>query len=140
MIKKISDRVFFQVVRGTSSDPSDHGPVVCSRWYGSRAPKIIKSLAKRVDKWSTVFPASIGDITACLVQECLGTSEGMGGVEVWSATSRLTEADSHGDAGVVLIDCANGFRCECLGGYLVTDADGFPKKRQLKKEKANEVN
>lgn len=134
MIKKISDCVFFQVVCGTSSDPSDHGPVVYSRWHGSRAPKIIKSLAKRVDKWSAVFPASIGDITACLVQECLGTSEGMGGVGVCNSMYRLTEKDSPGDAGIVLIDCTNGLRFECLGGYLKIDIDGFPKKRQLKKE------
>ena len=134
MIKKFSDHVFFQVVRGTSSDPSDHGPVVASRWYGSRAPKIIKSLAKRVDKWSMNLPANIGDITACLVQECLGTSEGMGGVEVCNSMYRLTEKDSPGDAGIVLIDCANGLRFECLGGYLEIDINGFPKKRQLKKE------
>ena len=118
----MGDRVLFQVVRGASSAQANIGPVVYCHWSGERAPQIVRALAKRmVDR-----PGDVEYATARLVQECTGANAGATGFGVWSATSRLTEEDSHGDAGVVLIDCANGFRCECLGGYLRTGADGFP--------------
>jgi hypothetical protein len=66
-------------------------------------------------------------VAARLVQECTALDpDGFLGFGIWNASKRLTEADSHGDAGVVLIDCGDGFKCECLGGYLRTGPDGFP--------------
>lgn len=116
----MGDRVLFQVVR--KSDTEDFGPVVYCHWSGERAPEIVKALAERMmDRTGDVSYA-----TARLVQECVGTSDGALGFGVWNANARLTDKDSHGDAGVVLIDCGDGFKCECIGGYLVTGADGFP--------------
>ena len=116
----MGDRVLFQVVRkGTE----DFGPVVYGHWSGSDAPRIVSALADRM----AARPGDVEYATARLVQECVALyPDGNTGFGVWSATARLTEENTHGDAGVVLIDCADGFKCECLGGYLRTGPDGFP--------------
>ena len=114
----MGDRVLLQVVKG-----SDFGPVVYGHWCGDRAPDIVRKLAARMAQ----RPGDMDYTTARLVQECTaGDPEGALSFGVWNAPARLAGEDSHGDAGVVLIDCANGFRCECLGGYLRTGPDGFP--------------
>ena len=114
----MGDRVLFQMVRG----PSEFGPAVYCHWSGGRAPDIVRALASRMK-------TRTGDLdyaTARLVQECIGRGDaGALGFGVWNAPARLTEKDTQGDAGIVLIDC-DGFTCECLGGYLVTGPDGFP--------------
>ena len=115
----MGDRVLFQVIDSVNNRV---GPVVYCHWSGDRAPEIVRNLAVRM-------VGRGGDLdyaTARLVQECIGNDPGNLSFGVWNATKQLTEEDSHGDAGVVLIDCAKGFRCECLGGYLHTDEDGFP--------------
>ena len=68
--------------------------------------------------------------TARLIQEAIGNDPGALSFGVWNAESQLTAADSHGDDGVVLIDCANDYRCKCMGGYLVVDKSGNPKVKQ----------
>jgi hypothetical protein len=114
----MGDRVLFQVVQG----PAVFGPVVYCHWSGARAPEIARKLAARMAS----RPGDIDYATARLVQECTaGDPEGALSFGVSNALARLTEEDSHGDAGVVLIDCTS-FKCECLGGYLVTGPDGFP--------------
>lgn len=113
----MGDRVLFQVVRN-----KEFGPVVYCHWSGARAPKIVRKLAERM------LLHRAGDLdyaTARLVQECIADDDGALGFGVSNAKARLTADDSHGDAGVVLIDC-NTFKCVCLGGYLVTGPDGFP--------------
>ncbi len=114
----MGDRVLFQVVSG-----KQFGPVVYCHWSGARAPEIVRSLASRMKSRQ-------GDIeyaTARLVQICTAsTLEGCLGFGVMNAKRRLTVKDTHGDAGVVLIDCSAGFTCECLGGYLTLDSAGFP--------------
>lgn len=117
----MGDRVLFQVV--SRYQPEAFGPVVYCHWSGGRAPQIVRALAERMVE----RPNDISYATARLVQECVGASTSNTGFGVWNATSRLTADDSHGDAGVVLIDCADGFKCECLDGYLRTGADGFPE-------------
>ena len=117
----MGDRVLFQVV--SRYQPEAFGPVVYCHWSGERAPQIVRALAERmVDR-----PNDISYATARLVQECVGDSTSSTSFGVWNATHKLTADDSHGDAGVVLIDCADGFKCECLDGYLRTGADGFPE-------------
>ena len=65
--------------------------------------------------------------SARLLQEAMGDhTEGSTGFGIENADLLLTREDSHGDAGVVLIDVANDFRCVCLGGYLGVDRNGFP--------------
>ena len=132
----MGDRVLFQVVqsRRNSDGPDIVGPVVYCHWSGYRAPKIVRALASRMaDR-----PGDVDYATARLVQEAiaLGDVDGSQGFGVFNAptlgggqSERLTAEDSHGDAGVVLIDCSDGFRCECLGGYLRTGPDGFPVER-----------
>ena len=114
----MGDRVLFQVVRGSA----EFGPVVYCHWSGERAPEIVRNLAERMAD-------RLGDLdyaTARLLQECIvGNDGGNLSFGVSNALARLTAEDSHGDAGVVLIDC-NTFKCECLNGYLITDPDGFP--------------
>ena len=117
----MGDRVLFQVV--SRHQPEAFGPVVYCHWSGGRAPQIVRALAERMVE----RPNDIDYATARLVQECVGESTGSTSFGVWNATHKLTADDSHGDAGVVLIDCANWFKCECLDGYLRTGADGFPE-------------
>ena len=116
----MGDRVLFQVIN--KKDPAEFGPVVYCHWAGSDAGRIVRALAERMAERA-------GDVdyaSARLVQECTAGDEGSLGFGIWSASARLTAEDSHGDAGVILIDCADGFRCECVGGYMTTGADGFP--------------
>jgi len=126
----MGDRILFQVV---TSGGDAVGPVVYCHWSGDKAPEIVRALASRMaDR-----PGDVAYATARLVQECIavGDVDGATRFGVWNATfedglfCRLTAEDTHGDAGVVLIDCADGFRCECLGGYLRTGPDGFPEAR-----------
>ena len=120
----MGDRVLFQVV--SRYQPEAFGPVVYCHWSGGRAPQIVRALAERMKDRAN----DIDYATARLVQECIKASGDTGsstGFGVWNATHKLTADDSHGDAGVVLIDCADGFKCECLDGYLRTGADGFPE-------------
>lgn len=109
----MGDRVLFQVVNG-----KEIGPVVYAHWSGSKAKEIVFKLASRMAN-------RLGDVSytsARLVQEvCESVSDKSHSVGVWSAKSKLKAADSHGDAGIVLID-ANTFECTYLGGYLVTEA------------------
>ena len=117
----MGDRVLFQVV--SSQQPDKFGPVVYCHWSGERAPEIVKALAERmVDRTGDISYA-----TARLVQECIAGDDGALSFGVWNATHRLTATDSHGDAGVILIDCADGFKCQCLDSYLIVGADGFPQ-------------
>ena len=115
----MGDRVLFQVVNGAVNA----GPVVYCHWAGDRAPEIVRKLAARM----SARPGDMDYATARLVQECTAEDpDGALGFGVFNAKGRLTEKDSHGDAGIVLIDCSNGFRCECLGGYLTVDGEGMP--------------
>jgi hypothetical protein len=115
----MGDRVLFQVVRGAD----EFGPVVYCHWSGARAPEVVRRLAERMKERR-------GDIdyaSARLVQECTAADpDGALSFGVSNAPAQLTAEDSHGDAGVVLIDC-DTFKCRCLGGYLETGADGFPE-------------
>lgn len=115
----MGDRVLFQVVEGSAG----FGPVVYCHWSGNRASDIVRKLAARM----AGRPGDMDYATARLVQECTAEDpDGAMSFGVYNTRARLTREDSHGDAGVVLIDCDNGFRCECLGGYLRVDAEGMP--------------
>ena len=115
----MGDRVLFQIVGG-----NEVSPVVYCHWAGWRAPGIVRALKARM----VGRPGDVSYTAARLVQECVQVTEGDAGFGLWNAPERLTAEDSHGDAGVVLIDC-NSWRCECFGGYLVTGEDGLPEER-----------
>lgn len=65
--------------------------------------------------------------SARLVQElCETCKDGSHSAGIWNVDRVLTEQDSHGDAGVMLINCANN-SAQCFGGYLqVDDKSGHP--------------
>ena len=114
----MGDRVLLQIVQD-----NEFGPVVYCHWSGARAPEIVRALAERMKQ----RPGDLDYASARLVQECTAADpDGALSFGISNAPARLTADDSHGDAGVVLIDC-NTFKCECLGGYLRTGADGFPE-------------
>lgn len=116
----MGDRVLFQMTR-----KAEHGPVVYGHWSGSAAREIVTKLKDRM-------ASRRGDVsyaTARLVQEvCETVSDKALSVGVWNADEVLVEKDSHGDAGIVLID-ADTFRCVCFGGYLKADSKGLPAKQ-----------
>lgn len=116
----MGDRVLFQVVSKTKTNFS---PVVYCHWAGSDAPRIVRALADRMAN----RPGDVEYAAARLVQECVAVApDGNTGFGIWNVDKVLGEDDSHGDAGVVLINCDDGFRCECMGGYLRVGDDGFP--------------
>lgn len=114
----MGDRVLMQIISG-----DEFGPVVYGHSSGYESGEIVRKLAERMNDRADDIDYS----TARLVQEMTNGDEGDVGYGVWSASKKLTPADSHGDAGIVLIDCKNGHKCECFGGYLTTGEDGFPK-------------
>ena len=115
----MGDRVLFQIV-----GREEVSPVVYCHWSGARAPDIVRALKARMAN----LYGDVSYAAARLVQECVQAAKGNTGYGIWNAEHRLTEEDSHGDAGVVLIDC-DSWQCECFGGYLVTGDDGLPEER-----------
>lgn len=129
----MGDRVLFQVVNG-----SEISPVAYGHWAGSKAPAIMRRLKERMK-------GREGDVSytfARLLQEMTAGDDGNLSFGAWNADKVLTAADSHGDAGVVIIDITpkpaknvdklagygeiKRFHCKCLGGYLKTGKDGLP--------------
>lgn len=110
----MGDRVLMQIVNNEGT----FGPVVYGHDAGIYAPLIAKALVERM-----VGRAS--DVTywsARLVQEVSKTcSEGNLSLGMWNAEAVLTEDDSHGDAGVVVINASTG-DITYQGGYY--DANG----------------
>lgn len=115
----MGDRVLMQVY---SAAQNAHGPVVYCHWLGDRAPQIMQSLIKRMQGRKDVDYA-----TARLVQECCSAQRDADahlGIGCWNAPALLTAADSHGDAGCVLLN-VDTWQVTYLGGYL--RADGAAK-------------
>jgi hypothetical protein len=105
----MGDRVLFQVV---SADKKEFSPVIYGYWCGRHAKDIIKALRKRMVEGR---PDDVSYAAARLVQEVLEyTKEGALSVGIWNIERILTEKDSHGDAGVFIIN-AKDFSYENLG-------------------------
>jgi hypothetical protein len=117
----MGDRVLFQAYKNGSD--KEVGPVVYGHWSGQRAPEVCRKLALRMKE----RPGDVQYTTARTVQELIAGDEGALSFGCWNSPSKLTANDSHGDAGVILIECApSGLKFHCLGGYLKTGKDGFP--------------
>jgi hypothetical protein len=115
----MGDRVLFQV-KGSDGEFS---PVAYGHWCGERAPLIVAKLRERMKDRAGDVPYTF----ARLIQEMCGDSKDGLSFGAWNADKLLTKDDSHGDAGVVLIDVTkNPMTCECVGGYLKTGTDGLP--------------
>jgi hypothetical protein len=119
----MGDRVLFQVWAGTGKE-REVSPVVYGHWAGDEAPAICARLQERMK-------GREGDVqytAARLVQEVCGTDKGNMSVGIWNRKTLLRKQDSHGDAGVVLVEAAkDGIRFQCVGGYLLVGDDGMPK-------------
>lgn len=123
----MGNRVLFQCVSSRSEELNvpmnqKYGPVVYGHWSGDRAGEVVAKLKERMKGREN----DVEYATARLVQILCGNNSGNLGFGCWNATGILTVDDSHGNAGVVLIDVGDGFKCKCLGGYLETDENGLP--------------
>jgi hypothetical protein len=121
----MGDRVLFQVVKG-----KDFSPVVYCHWSGDEVPYICKRLLNRME-------GREGDLhytAARLVQECINNDESNLSFGIWNTDQVLTEADSHGDGGVILVDVSGDtMRFRCLGGYW-KDGDPLPEKKTYEEQ------
>lgn len=118
----MGDRLLMQC----HNDVGDFGPVVYCHWSGPEAPEIVRAFARVM----ATRPDDVEYATARLLQAAIKSDTGNTGFGVMNATKLLDAGDSHEDAGVVLIDVSNGFRCRCLGGYLRDGSDGFPSAKE----------
>lgn len=115
----MGDRVLMQCF---SSKNNTFGPVVYGHWSGYRAGDVARKLAARMK-------GREGDLeysSARLVQELVNGDGDNTDFGMWNAKALLTEKDSPGDAGVILIDVDNDHKCQCMGGYFKAGDDGFP--------------
>lgn len=119
----MGDRVLMQVY---NSKTGEFGPAIYCHQCGYDSPQIVRALAARMaDRENDVAYAS-----ARLLQEAIGDREGNTGYGLWNVDLLLTKEDGD-DAGVILIDAADHFRCTCLGGYLKDGPDGFPQNPNI---------
>lgn len=125
----MGDRVLFQVFK---LDPptlyGEFSPVIYAHWAGSDASKICEAIKIRMQ-------GRAGDVeytSARLIQIIgNGNNEGNTGIGIWNTDKLLTEEDSHGDAGVILIKVSDIHEMQfiCLGGYLnIDNQTGYPRK------------
>lgn len=117
----MGERVLFQVVRGER-----FSPVIYCHWSGDEVRDICSRLRERMQGRG-------GDVqytAARLVQECTNGDTGNVSFGIWNADSVLTETDTHGDGGVVLIDVSGAqMEFKCLGGYWATVPGDLPRNK-----------
>lgn len=106
----MGDRVLLQVVK---KEPAEFSPVLYSHWRGGSAVDAVHRTARRMQG----RPGDVPYIAARLFQELVGNDDGDTGFGLMLADKVLTAEDSHGDAGVILVD-ADTFKMTFLGGYL----------------------
>lgn len=111
----MGDRVVIQVIKSDET-PVEFSPVAYGHWHGEATPKTVKRLRTRM----ATRPGDVAYTFARLIQEMTVVDpDGNLSFGVWNASAVLTKDDSHGDAGVVLIDLAGGkFKVTPVGGYL----------------------
>jgi len=107
----MGDRVLLQVIK--RDEAPGYSPVIYCHWLGGEAVEAVKRLAVRMANRRGDVPY----IAARLLQEAIGDNDGDTGFGLMLADRPLTAEDSHGDAGVILVD-ADTFEMTFLGGYL----------------------
>jgi hypothetical protein len=108
----MGDRILLQC---HSSKTGEFGPVAYGHWCGSAGPGIVAQLAIQMKN----RPGDVQYSSARLVEiMCSPDPGGDLSVGIWNTDRLLREDDSHGDAGVVLIDVDNGHSPTYMGGYL----------------------
>ena len=107
----MGDRVLYQV---HAPAQNAFGPVVYAHWGGNDAPAVVRRLAARM----ATRRGDVDYCTARLVQFVIEAADPDSnvGVGVWNTDHLLTADDSHGDAGVVLINAHDG-TAQYIGGY-----------------------
>lgn len=117
----MGDRLLMQV-----KGPADEfSPVIYCHWSGSSAGAMCGELRERMKGRER----DVSYTAARLVQ--IATAGDPGGnmsFGIWNADAILTEKDTHGDAGIVIVDVSqNDMAFLCFGGYLTVDAEtGLP--------------
>ena len=104
----MGDRVLIQLTNGDK-----FSPVLYCHNSGHRALEIIDATKQRMATRGGDLDYSF----ARLVQAAIGTSDDNTGYGIWNAEAILTADDSHGDAGVVVVDIES-WTPKCMGGYL----------------------
>ena len=117
----MGDRVLVQC---HSPIQEEFGPVVYAHWHGTSTPTVIEKLIKRMRSRK----CDVSYATARLVQIFCDGDTSNTGFGVWNADALLTEADSHADAGVVLVN-VDDFSLQAVGGYLFVDDEGKLRNR-----------
>lgn len=114
----MGDRVIMQVV----DNEDNFGPILYGHWIGGDAKEILKAIKCRM-------ASRVGDLeytTARLVQEMIrfsGENDNTG-IGIWNADRIQNVVDSHGDAGVILLNC-NTFQAQAGGGYYSEEMSPF---------------
>jgi len=115
----MGDRVVLQCYDG-----DEVGPAVYGHWSGVDALDAVERLRQRM----ATRGGDLNYWSARLVQELINGDKGNLGFGVWNADKRLTKADSHGDAGVILIDVRDG-SIKIIDSYLKEEK---PRKPTVK--------
>ena len=115
----MGDRLLMQC--HDNETPPNFGAVLYCHWSGSEAPAIVAALRERM----ATRPDDVNYATARLAQAAMGSDDGNTGFGINNAPRLLTADDSHGDAGIVLINVANACSVTCFGGYLKAEDGQF---------------
>lgn len=107
----MGDRVLLQVIKRNGLP--GYSPVIYCHWLGGEAVEAIKRLAVRMDKRR----GDVDYIAARLLQEAINGDGGDTGFGLMNVNRVLTAEDSHGDAGIILVN-ADTFEMTFIGGYL----------------------
>lgn len=119
----MGDRILLQVVeKDEKGRVTEFSPVAYGHWAGSYAPDFLARLQTRM-------VGREGDVSytfARLIQEMTDGNDDNLSFGCWNADKVLVADDSHGEAGVVIIDATkDGLRFNCKGGYLKASKDGL---------------
>lgn len=117
----MGDRVLFQLYRrGPVGSPDAVSPVIYGHWCGSNAPAYVAKLREVMASRGPDLDYAAARLVAILC----GDAPGNLSVGMWNAPlldggreRLLHEGDSHGDAGIVLIDVSD-YSARYIGGYL----------------------
>lgn len=119
----MGNRVLIQFVASAHTDKfgqkfkAEFSPVIYGHWYGSQAAEMLVALHRQMSDRgadvSYIAARAIGRM--CADSGADGQSTGVG---LWNAKRKLTSEDSHGDAGVYIVDVTKAdWRVTMLGGH-----------------------
>lgn len=115
----MGDRLLIQARSKTQGKIS---PVLYFHWSGSSAPEGMARLSARMK-------TRAGDVDytiARAAQEMMNGDDGCFSFRLWNAPAILEKVDSHGDAGIIIIDVDGpALKFTCFGGYLKASDDGL---------------